>query len=205
MRQGAAGGAILGMLLIVLLPAIAPAQAQTASTTQHANPIHRSSSDLDSHHSTSAEGANGWQVALSLAAVLGLIIGLYWVSRRVLPGGMFGNAATTRAIEVLARAPLGSKHRALIVQVGQRILVIAESPGQPLSTLCQITDPNEAASLIGQLGGDQRGAMSAFLEKATNSASPSAPAANSDLAATKQELDGLLQQVRNMSQQIGRA
>jgi flagellar biogenesis protein FliO len=128
------------------------------------------------------------------------------VSRRILPGAAFGAASSSRAIQVLSRAPIGGKHRILVLQVGRRILIVAESGGQPLSTLCQITDPNEAAALIGQLGGDQRGAMAEFLAKAGNvGSSPAAPAENSDLATTKQELDGLLQQVRAMSQQIGRA
>ena len=198
MRRGV--GAIL-LTLLWLMPASAPAQ--TAATQSSANPIHRSSSPVASSDSTSTESTSGWQVALSLAAVLVLIVGLYWISRRILPGGSFGNASS-RAVQVLGRTSLGGKHRILILQVGRRILIVAESSGQPLNTLCQITDPDEAASLIGQLGGDQRGAMAAFLERATNPSAPASPS-NSDLQATKQELDGLLQQVRNMSQQIGRA
>ncbi len=204
MRQGM-GAILLGMLLVVL-PAIAPAQ--VATTQRASNPIHRSGASNDSGvSSTAAEGSSGWQVALSLAAVLGLIVVLYWISRRILPGGAFGSGASasaSRAVQVLGRTPLGAKHRILILQVGRRLLIVAESTGQPLTTLCQITDPDEAAALIGQLGGDQRSAVAAFLEKATNPAAQPA-ASNSDLVATKQELDGLLQQVRNMSQQIGRA
>jgi flagellar biogenesis protein FliO len=134
-----------------------------------------------------------------------LIVILYFLSRRILPGGAFaGSPSAARAIQILARTPLGPKHRILLVQVGRRILVIAESPGQPLSTLCQITDPDEAATLMGQLGGDQRGAMTAFLEKASNPTPQHSPD-SSELATTRQELDGLLQQVRTMAQQIGRA
>jgi flagellar protein FliO/FliZ len=191
--------------ILFAMPALALAQtAPTSQSAAAANPIHRSSASGTSGSSTSTE-TSGWHVAFSLAAVLTLIVILYFISRRILPGGAFaGSSSTSRAVQILARTPLGPKHRILLVQVGRRILVIAESPGQPLSTLCQITDPDEAAALIGQLGGDQRGAMTAFLEKASNPTPQQSPD-SSELATTRQELDGLLQQVRTMAQQIGRA
>ena len=193
------------MAMLFAMPAFAPAQ--TASTTQStaaANPIHRSSASGTSGSSTPTD-TSGWQVAFSLAAVLALIVILYFISHRILPGGAFaGSASASRAIQILARTPLGPKHRILLVQVGRRILVIAESPGQPLATLCQITDPDEAAALIGQLGGDQRSAMATFLAKGSDPPPRQSPD-SSEFATTRQELDGLLQQVRTMAQQIGRA
>jgi flagellar biosynthetic protein FliO len=199
---------IVGIMAAVLfsLAAVAPGPtaAQVASSQPASNVIHRSSGGGASSQSAYPQ-TSGWQVALSLAAVLGLIVALYWVSRRILPGGAFAAGSSSRAIQVLHRTALGPKHRVMLVQVGRRILVIAECAGQPLTTLCQITDPDEAAALIGQLGGDQRGAMAAFLEKA-GSATPAPQSTESaELATTRQELDGLLQQVRTMAQQIGRA
>jgi flagellar biogenesis protein FliO len=159
------------------------------------------------------------RVVVSLAAVLGLIVLMYWASRRLIPRGAL-SAGSTRAIQVLARAPISPRQRVLLLQVGRRILVVAEGGGggQPLSTLCEITDPDEAAALIGQIRGEQAAGprsfaslLSSAAERFRSAESPNPQAAEEppppadDLAATQQQLDGLTQRVRVMARQFERA
>jgi flagellar protein FliO/FliZ len=65
------------------------------------------------------------QVTLSLLLVLAAVFGAAWVTRR-LRG--FGNASS-RAIQIIADAPLGTKERAVLIQVGGQQLLVGVAPG----------------------------------------------------------------------------
>jgi flagellar biogenesis protein FliO len=182
--------------------------ASTPPTTQAASSSAKSMSN----------SASMLRVVFSLAAVLGLIALMYWASRRMMPGRFVGEGGGIRAVQVLARAPLSPRHRVVLLQVGRRVLVVAEGTGQqPLNTLCEITDPDEAAALIGQVRSEQSNAksFSALLTNAaerfrthtseTPQASPTTAPAEDQLAATQQELDGLTQRVRGLARHFERA
>jgi flagellar protein FliO/FliZ len=66
------------------------------------------------------------QVTLSLLLVLAAVFAAAWVVRRLRGMGKFGN----NAIEILADAPLGTKERAVLVQVGKQQLLLGVAPGQ---------------------------------------------------------------------------
>ena len=65
------------------------------------------------------------QVTLSLLLVLAAVFAAAWVTRR-LRG--FGNASS-RAIQIIADAPLGTKERAILIQVGGQQLLLGVAPG----------------------------------------------------------------------------
>ena len=93
------------MSALPLLLAVAPA-AQAARPAAHAGP-----------------GLVGAFFALLL--VLGLILGLAWLLKR-LPGSGFRPADGVR---VVASVPLGTKERAVVVEVGGRQLLLGVSAG----------------------------------------------------------------------------
>ena len=207
---------------ILVLSITVAAGAQTSQPAQASEPtsglIHRAGASPSATQPTSARSISNstspLRIALSLGAVLGLVVLMYWASRRMLPRHAFGGG--TRAIQVLARAPLSAKHRVVLLQVGRRLLVIGEgSAAQPLNTLCEITDPDEAAALIGQIRGEQSAGGKSFaslLNSATErfrsaeAAPPPPQSADIDpLTKTQQELDGLTQRVRVLSRHFGRA
>jgi flagellar biogenesis protein FliO len=165
------------------------------------------------------------RVVTALAAVIALIFGLRWVAKKVfvMPGGSRG---TTRAVQVLSRAPLAPKQQVLLLQVGRRIVVVADSAGQ-MSTLCQIEDPEEVTSLVGQIMAERGMATpksfgsvfgktrNRFDEVMDEPASGEArlAAANEAIAAddapddpavdeTRSEIRGLMDKVRRMSSQF---
>jgi flagellar biosynthetic protein FliO len=214
---------------VAILVLMMAAGAVSAQSTQPATPLPtpapaaQSESNLIRRTATSAPDGSSRatlpispgnsRVLMSLGAVLGLIILMYWISRRVLPRGRFGPGA--RAVQVLGRTSISSKQRLLIVQVGRRVLVLADS-GQRLNTLCEITDPDEAAALIGQLQGEPQnskgksfgaalsGAMDRF-QSVSGTLPKNSDDATEELDATRQELSGLMQRVRVMTRQIDRA
>lgn len=89
------------------------------------------------------------RVGLGLIAVLLVILALGWIMRRVgtLSGGLGGQ------LRVLGAVSLGSRERAVLVQVGEEQLLIGVSPGQ-VRTLHKLPQPLDlAASRQGPAGG----------------------------------------------------
>jgi flagellar protein FliO/FliZ len=85
-------------------------------------------------------------VASSLAVVIGLLLVVAWVSRRFAPPG--AAPLPQQAIELLGRQSLGGKQNLQLLRVGNKLLLIALSPGGA-QTLTEITDPVEVEHLAG--------------------------------------------------------
>lgn len=88
------------------------------------------------------------RVLLALTVVIGLIVALRLVGKRWL--APMGARGVGRVVRVLGRAPIGPRQQVVLLQVGRRVVVAADNGGQ-LSNLCQITDADEVATLLGQL------------------------------------------------------
>ncbi len=78
------------------------------------------------------------QVALALALVLALVAGAAWALRRV--GG--APAGGTGAVRVLGGVALGTRERAVLVQVGETQLLVGVAPGR-VQTLHVLERPVE--------------------------------------------------------------
>ncbi len=174
---------------------------------------------------SSAVGFDTSRVVLSLAIVLALIFVLRWLSQRLL--GKSVAARASRAVQVLSRNVISPKQQLLIVQVGRRLVVVGDS-GQQMNALCEITDAEEMAALIGQIHEEKRestgsafGALfgrtgSEFGEKGEKENEPPRPAGVADedddgsstgpsgVQETRDELSGLMDTVRGMSRQFRR-
>jgi ArsR family metal-binding transcriptional regulator len=57
-------------------------------------------------------------------------------------------------VRVLARSSIAPRQQIVLVEVGARVLVLGDSAGQ-LSSLAQITDPDEVAQLLGRIESTQ--------------------------------------------------
>lgn len=103
----------------VLASTTAPARpvAVTASVAPPANPV------VIGAHAPQGPGLGG--AFLALVLVLGLIVGLAWLLKR-LPGGGFRQADGLR---IVASIPLGAKERAAVVQVGGEQLLLGIGAG----------------------------------------------------------------------------
>jgi len=232
--------------LWALLAVALVARAGSAQTSQPARPqssgaagaapapvevIHRRAAGDLSTSTTRPSGAKvapvGFdtsRVALALAIVIGLIVVLRWLAKR-----LFGSAApgrSSRAVQVLSRNVISPKQQLLVVQVGRRLVVVGDS-GQQMNPLCEITDPDEMAALIGQIQEEKRdtvsGAFASLFGRAGTSfekdAEPqrsvdvtdeddgnveSASPESSGVRETRNELSGLMDKVRVMSRQFRR-
>lgn len=90
-------------------------------------------------HAPAAGAGSLLQVTFSLALVLAAVFAAAWLVRRLRGFGKFG----VNVIQVVADAPLGTKERAVLVQVGEQQLLLGVTPGQVnlLHVLAQPVSP----------------------------------------------------------------
>lgn len=79
-------------------------------------------------------GAIG-QLLLGLALVVGLILLLAWLMRRV-----NGTPSQGKGMKVLAALPVGQRERAVLVQIGQEQMLLGVAPGR-VSLLARFDEP----------------------------------------------------------------
>ena len=98
----------------------------------------------------SGAGAGGDNWVLSTLAALGVVIGLVFVIRWVLRRGGVASTSTPRSsvVEVLSRSTVAPRSHVVLMRVGQRVLIVSDSPAG-MRTLAQVSDPEEVAELLG--------------------------------------------------------
>jgi flagellar biogenesis protein FliO len=192
-----AGWSVFVLAIALLIGGVASAQ-----TTQPTGEIRRTAAASSASSASNASGPSATRVALSLAAVLALIMILFIAGRRFLPRGSLGQHAGG-AVQVLARTIIAPKQRVILLQVGRRILVVADGGG-PLNTLCEITDADEAAALIGQLQSERGGSsfstsLSSAMERFRAAEPEPARDPQPSVDAVREEIEGLAKRVRRMA------
>jgi flagellar biogenesis protein FliO len=98
---------------------------------------------LDQPAPASAGRAIG-SIVGSLAVVLGLFLVVVLVSRRFAPAG--SAPLPKEVVELLGRAPLAGRQSMQLVRVGNKLLLVALSPGGA-TTLTEVEDPIEVEHL----------------------------------------------------------
>ena len=79
-----------------------------------------------SEHVPATSAGGLLQVTMSLLLVLAAVFAAAWVVRRLRGFG----GVSSKAIQIIADAPLGTKERAVLLQVGEQQLLVGVTPGQ---------------------------------------------------------------------------
>lgn len=177
---------------------ISPTDVQAAS----AKPISVSSLGSNSSDLT--------RIIIALASVIGLILLMRAFYRRV--SGAAGSRGS-KLVTVLSRSFISPKQQVLVLEIGKRLLVVGDSGGH-MNSLCEITDPDEIATLIGR----SRSASSAkgsnafasvfkranesFDEPIAAEVATDREALDPDESVSAAEIGGLLDKVRLLQQQF---
>lgn len=103
----------------------------------------------------------------ALALVLAVLVGLYWLLRRFLPGQAPG--ASGGALRLIGRLPLGPKKGLALVEVAGRVLVLGLAE-QSVNLIATIDDPEQVRQL-----GAGRGGFGQALKKAAAGAQEEKP------------------------------
>lgn len=164
------------------------------------------------------QGMDYTRVLAALGIVIGLIFALRWCSRFVFPAA--AGRAGNKAIEVVSRSALSPKQQVLLLRVGRRLIVVGDS-GAQMNPLCEITDPDEVAALVGQLR-DERSppgarAFGAMFGRSRQNFEPAEDPPPADAAqelreaeqddettvvSAREELNGLRERVRLLAEQF---
>lgn len=84
----------------------------------------------------------------ALGIVIGLVFAIRWVLRR---GGVVTSAAPRGSVvEVLSRTTVAPRSHVVLMRVGQRILIVNDSPNG-MRTLATVDDSQEVAELLGAI------------------------------------------------------
>ena len=124
-----------------------------------ANSFNRGSRDSRDGYEDDGENASGWtnplgkpsltplfSIVASLCIVLGAFFILALLLRKVSPQGNL--PLPKDAFECLGRYFLTQKHQLQVLRLGNRIVLVSVMP-DGISTLAEITDPNETAAFLG--------------------------------------------------------
>jgi len=158
---GAAAAAVLAAVLATAAPVAGQATrpaAGGADVNVDAMPLRRATRDAgaaaaattaDAQATATSTGLDTTRVVVSLAGVLGLIFLLkHFGKGLVTPRG--GGGGPSGAVQLLGRDPIGPRQQVILLRIGRRVIVVADSAGV-ISTLSQITDADEVAELTGRV------------------------------------------------------
>lgn len=141
---------VLSALTIHLCASVAPARENVPpATTQPATSSVEDEKIPAEEKEPSSDPYGAWvQLLLALVIVVGLIVALGWLLKRLGGGKTFRGAGT---LKLIARANLSPKHQMFLVRMGRRLVLIGAGP-QGLATLSEITDAEEANKLLQAAG-----------------------------------------------------
>jgi flagellar biogenesis protein FliO len=149
------------LLVLSALPAIGqtakPAPTPTVSKADQAmedQPLRISDADSNSNVGRTAAakavstGASELsRIAVALVIVIGVILLLRSAVRHMT--AMPGTGRGGKLVTVLSRSVVSPRQQVLVLQVGKRLIVVGDSGGR-MNALCEITDPDEIAMMVGQ-------------------------------------------------------
>ena len=183
-------------------------------------PVRRGATTQAASTSATAGGSGNVFDSTRIGFALLIVLIAIYVSHRVwkklgMPGGSGRGAG---ALQVVSRLSISPKQQILLVRVGKRLVLIGNSTTQ-MNPLCEITDPDEAALLLGEVATQREESSSVTFNTVLGSEEKrfeeetEAGAAeeeteteeNEALATTRAELSGLAEKVRNLSNQFRRA
>jgi flagellar biogenesis protein FliO len=161
--------------------------------------------------SSSSDALYGFaRVAGSLGLVLAAIIGLKVFAGRML-GIKSAGPKSNRGVRVLSRTTIGAKQQLMLLQVGRRLVLVADSGGQ-MNSVCEITDPDEVAELAAQALGEApnmpgfnrvlRGRASEFIDDEFEGDEISDPTESRGELEGSRELAGLSDRIKALGKQF---
>ncbi len=137
-------------------------------------PAHEQRSLATEAADTRANSIGWFRVLAALAGTVLVAFGAAAAARK-LSGGRIGFASAARApsglVEVLARYPIAPRQHLVVLKLDRRVLVLSQSAGgrgqaAGLSTLTEITDPDEVASILLKTRDDEGDSIAAKFREA---------------------------------------
>jgi len=151
------------------------------------------------------------RVVMALGAVLLAMYIVHRVWRRLgMPGATNKSGQT---LQIISRLSLSPRQQILLIRVGRRCVLIGNS-GTQMNPLCEISDVEEAAALLGQtiteskesitatFGDVLDGAQQQFDAESSPKPAPESPEEDPALAAARDQITNMVDKVRSLSKQF---
>ena len=140
----------LALCVLALWATAHPVFAELPAESERPRPITRT---VDSRGTAPVVKSGSWvSSGMALSLVLTLMTAGAWAAKR--SGYGVPPARTDGPLHTVARLPLDSRTMLLVVRCGARLLILGVHPGG-VASLGEITDPEEARSLLAQLNADE--------------------------------------------------
>lgn len=143
--------------------------------------------------------SGGLPTILALGIVLALLVGVACVTRRFArsKGGLMGalgpgGRAPSGVVEVLARYPVARGSTLILLKLDRRVLLVSHTAGKgaaSLTTLCELTDPEDVASILLKTRDDEGDSIARRFESVL--AAESAPPPRQPVASRGPASDGV--------------
>lgn len=176
-------------------------ESQQALKRQHAQSPTASLSGEQRRLVRGEEGVGRWPFldALPLLAVLAMIGAIALVVKRCMPARRLLTGAGV--LDIIARVPLSGKQSLVLVKMGRRLILLGVTPDR-VSSLDVVDDPDEAASLIGEVASQKSDSMtSAFADAFRREAHAyvEEPIGQNAASSARGHVQGLLEKVRGLA------
>lgn len=121
------------------------------------------------------------RVAGSLAVVIGLLVLLTFLAKRFGSGRFAAGAGRPGGIlQILARYPVARGQSLVLLKLDRRILLVHQT-GSAMTTLTELTDINDVASLLARIEASERGGLGATFQRALSRAGETYRSGRSDI------------------------
>lgn len=214
-RAGAGGACVfVATMLMFLACSLASAQTTQPLSRYDDQPVKRTRPDAEAPVQQQASTGFDWgRLVVAMGIVLGLIVVLKFFVGRMYPS--LGANKGGRVVRVLSRSPITPRQNVMLLQVGRRVIVVGDSGGQ-LATLSEISDPDEVASLLGQLENVDAPVRASrfssvfgkaredFVEPEPETATETTPPATPEIEEAQTEISGLIERMRTLTKAVRR-
>ncbi len=201
---------IFALAILLLTCAFAPAQSTQPVSKYDDQPVKRTRPEAETPEQKQVSTGFDWgRLVVAMGVVLGLIVVLKFVVGRMYPS--LGANKGAKVVRVLSRSPITPRQNVMLLQVGRRVIVVGDSGGQ-LATLSEISDPDEVASLIGQLENVETSIpasrfSSLFGKAREDYVEPepeSTPRPEPEIEEAQTEISGLIERMRTLTKAVRR-
>lgn len=198
-------------LLATLLVSIFLSAGALAQSSFDDQPIRRisdpNSSTTQSIARQTSSGVDLSRLLIATLLVIALIFVVRWIAQKWLPSARGGS---TGSVRLISRTNIGARQQILLVMVGRRLLILADSGGS-VSRLGEIENEDEIAQLIGSMESSKESGrfnslfkreQDQFEDEPTDETSNQTETQFTDQVELQSDLKSLLERVKSVSKQL---
>lgn len=162
---------------------------------------------------TATSGGNSLDTTRVVIALGVVLVAIIVISRMWKKFGLPGAQKSSGSLQIVSRLNITPKQQVLLIRVGRRAVLVGNS-GARMDRLCEISDTEEVAALLGQTASEREGSVTSsfdevlggaeteYTQAASSSPQTATPSPTAEQAQC--EIQDMMEKVRNLSRQFRR-